>query len=150
MIYSIGCEYAIRAMTYLAENTKPGEYCLLRTITNEHDLPQHFVGKIFQSLVRAGLLYSAKGRGGGFALRRSAEEIRLYDIVQAIDGTERLTRCIIGLARCDDTQPCPQHDWWQPQRQQIERMLMETSLADLARNAVAKRGGAPARAKEGS
>src|SRR5438105_10861075 len=130
-------------MTYLAEHAKPGEYCLLRDIVADDGLPQHFVGKIFQSMVRAGLLYSAKGRGGGFALRRPAAEIRLFDIVQAIDGTERLRRCVVGLPRCDDEQACPQHDQWKPIRDQIERMLQETTLQDMAHSVAAKRGREP-------
>lgn len=139
MIYSIGCEYAIRAMTYLAEHHATGEFCLLRTITNEDSLPQHFVGKIFQSLVRAGLLYSAKGRGGGFALRRRPTEIRLIEIVNAIDGGERLSRCVVGLAQCDEHQACPQHDVWTPIRRQIDKYLQETTLAEMARCMEVKR-----------
>jgi Rrf2 family protein len=148
VIYSTGCEYAIRAMTYLAEHYKQGEYCLLRTIASDDDLPQHFVGKIFQSLVRAGLLYSAKGRGGGFTLRRPPGEITLFEIVQAIDGTERLTRCVVGLSRCDDQQPCPQHEHWKPIRERIETWLRETTLAEMARCTKVKRSGGAAPSEE--
>lgn len=139
MAFSIGCEYAIRAMTYLAEHHAPGDYCLLRTITNDHKLPQHFVGKIFQALVRAGLLYSAKGRGGGFALRRPPAEICLHEIVLAIDGAERMDRCVLGLDRCDDENPCPLHEQWKPLRGQIDAMLRHTTLAQLAKSAADSR-----------
>lgn len=152
MVFSIGCEYAIRAMTFLAEHHAPGDYCLLRTITNDHKLPQHFVGKIFQSLVRAGLLYSAKGRGGGFALRRPPGEIRLEEIVLAIDGPERMKRCVLGLDHCDDEQACPLHDQWKPVSGQIDQMLRGTTLAQLAEASAAKRrallGGGPIAAAE--
>ncbi len=144
MIYSMGCEYAIRAMTYLAEHAPEGQYCLLRDVTSDDTLPRHFVGKIFQSLVRNGMLNSAKGRGGGFALRQPPEEIRLLDIVQAVDGIEWLTRCVVGLAKCDDHQPCPQHDGWKLVRGHLERFLTETTLADMARCVASKR---PARSR---
>lgn len=131
MIYSVGCEYGIRALTKLAAEVPPGRFCLLRDILEGTDLPQHFVGKIFQTLVRAEILVSAKGRGGGFALRRPPEEISLRQIVEAIDGRRRIERCILGFADCNDDQACPQHDHWQTIRQQIEDLLDGTSLAGL-------------------
>jgi Rrf2 family protein len=126
-------------MTYLAERCKPREYCLLRTIAEEDNLPQHFVGKIFQSLVKAGLLYSAKGRGGGFALQRDPSEIRLIDIVAAIDGTDKLERCVVGFAECNSEQPCPLHDDWKPHRERLQTWMRKTTLADMAACAAAKR-----------
>lgn len=139
MLYSIACEYAIRGMTLLAEKGAPGRHMLLRDILANERLPQHFVGKIFQTLVRAGLLSSVKGRGGGFALRRPAGQITLYDIVQAVDGTERFDRCLIGRSTCDDWQSCPLHAQWKPIREAIDRMLHDTTLADMARKSNDKR-----------
>jgi Rrf2 family transcriptional regulator, iron-sulfur cluster assembly transcription factor len=132
MIYSVGCEYGIRALTNLASVAPAGKFCLLRDILEGTDLPQHFVGKIFQTLVRAEILVSAKGRGGGFALKRPPEEITLRSIVTAIDGSHRITRCILGFNECNDEQPCAQHDNWKEIRSQIELLLDTTTLANLA------------------
>ena len=131
MIYSVGCEYGIRALTKLAGEVPAGRFCLLRDILEGTDLPQHFVGKRFQTLVRAEILVSAKGSGGGFALRRPPEDIKLREIVEAIDGLHRINRCILGFAECNDDQPCPQHDNWEGIRKQIEELLDNTTLADL-------------------
>lgn len=138
MIYSVGCEYGIRALTKLAAEVPAGKFCLLRDILGGTDLPQHFVGKIFQALVRADILVSAKGRGGGFALRRPAEEITLRQIVEAIDGPHRISRCILGFAECDNEQACPQHDRWRAIRRQIEELLDTTTLASLSHSVTKK------------
>ena len=69
MIYSNACAYAIRAMARLAL-LRPEGYILLDELCDNSDLPRHFVAKIFQELVRRGLLISAKGRRGGFAQDR--------------------------------------------------------------------------------
>lgn len=130
MIYSNACAYAIRALTRLAA-LRPDGYALLDELCDESDLPRHFVAKIFQDLVRKGLLVSAKGRGGGFALARSPEKISLYDIVAAVDGTEQLEACVVGFAKCDDKQPCPQHEQWKPIRQQLRGYLQKTTLANM-------------------
>jgi len=132
MIYSVGCEYGVRALTKLAGDVPAGRFCLLRDILDGTDLPQHFVGKIFQTLVRAEILVSAKGRGGGFALKRPPTEITLRQIVEAIDGQHRINRCILGFSECNDDQPCAQHDHWKEIRRQIEQVLDTTTLADLS------------------
>jgi Rrf2 family protein len=131
MIYSNACAYAIRAMTRLAA-LRPDGYVLLDDLCEGSDLPRHFVAKIFQDLVRKGLLTSAKGRGGGFALARKANKISLYDIVEVIDGVEQFDACVVGMHRCDDLQPCPQHDHWKPLRSELKNYLMQTSLEEMA------------------
>lgn len=131
MIYSTTCSYAIRAMCRLTA-IRPDGYVRIQEICEGSDLPSHFVAKIFRELVRAELLISAKGRGGGFALARPAKQIRLYDIVEAIDGVRQYNQCVVGLAKCDDKQPCPQHDQFKPIRQRILNYLSQTRLDQMS------------------
>lgn len=131
MIYSNACAYAIRAMARLAL-VRPDGYVLLDELCEGSDLPRHFVAKIFQELVRKGLLTSAKGRGGGFALAKKPGKITLYDIVAVIDGVERLDQCVVGMEKCNDQQPCPQHDQWVSIRQTLANFLRETTLEKMA------------------
>lgn len=131
MIYSNACAYAIRAMSHLAM-IRPDGYVLLDELCQGTDLPRHFVAKIFQELVRHGLLTSAKGRGGGFALARKPDKITLHDIVKAIDGVEAIDQCLVGMARCDDKQPCPQHDEWAGIRCEIRDFLQNTTLTKMS------------------
>ncbi len=131
MLYSNACAYAIRALTRLAM-LRPNGYALLDELCDESNLPRHFVAKIFQDLVRKGLLVSAKGRGGGFALARRPHEITLYDIVAEVDGVNWMKNCVVGMARCDDTQPCPQHDQWKPIRENLRHYFQQTTLEQMA------------------
>lgn len=131
MIHSSACEYAIRAMTYVA-NFETGTRLLARDVSAHERIPGPFLGKIFQTLVRAGLLKSSKGPGGGFALARDPEEISLYDIYRAVDGDTYLDACAVGLARCSDEMPCPLHERWKPIRERIRNYLESTSLASMA------------------
>jgi Rrf2 family protein len=131
MIYSSACEYAIRGLAYLARQPL-GQLYLLNDIAASEGLPYHFMGKIFQNLVRAGLLRSVKGPGGGFGLAAPPEEISLYQIKEAIDGTTDLNRCAVGLDRCDDQTPCPMHDTFKPLRGLIREYLKSTTLVELA------------------
>ena len=132
MIYSSACAYAIRAMTRMAM-VRPDGYVLIDELCKGTDLPRHFVAKILQDLVRRKILISAKGRGGGFALAHSPHEITLFDIVQAVDGAEGFDECVVGMARCDDRQPCPQHDQWKGIRQQLRKFFEETTLEKMSK-----------------
>jgi len=137
MIYSNACAYAIRAMSRLAI-IRPDGYVLLDELCHGTDLPRHFVAKIFQELVRKGLLTSAKGRGGGFALSRKPNEITLLDIVREVDGVEQLDHCVVGMAQCDDRQPCPQHEQWKALRNLLKTYMRETTLEKMSEALLSK------------
>ena len=131
MMYSTTCSYAIRALARLAV-IRPDGYVRIQELCENTDLPSHFLAKIFRDLVAAGLLTSAKGRGGGFALASPPNQITLYDIVGHVDGVESLDACVVGMASCSDTQPCPQHDQWKPIRNELKKFLLSTTLDMMA------------------
>jgi len=138
VIYSRACEYAIRGLAHLAER-RHGDLVRLRDIARAEDIPQPFLAKVFQDLVWAGVLESARGRSGGYALARPAAQITLHEIREAIDGAADLTRCAVGLGECSDTMPCPLHDTFKPIRERIKQYLQRTTLADIARALTRKR-----------
>jgi Rrf2 family protein len=128
MLLSRTCEYAIQAVVYLAKNP---ERVLIRKMSKDLKIPHHFLGKIMQTLAKAGVLISQKGPKGGFALSKPPSKITMMDVVSAIDGTDSFNRCIIGLPKCDEKTPCPLHTRWAPLRQSISSMLSGKSLAAL-------------------
>src|SRR5690349_18569804 len=131
MIFSSSTEYAIRGLAELAARNAEGTV-MLDDLVAGTGLPRDFVAKIFQKLVRAGILRSAKGRGGGFALARAQHEVTLMDIVEAVEGPQSLDACVVGLERCNDSMPCAQHDLYKPIRQRLKDYLNTTTAADLA------------------
>ena len=147
MIFSNPSEYAIRALSELvlaaadpanANARKPG-YVMLDKLVENGSLPREFMAKIFRHLVEARVLDSAKGPGGGFALARPAAEISILDIVEAVDGSSRTSGCVVGLVRCDDNMPCPQHDLFKPLRHRLKTYLATTTLADTSASLKQKR-----------
>ncbi len=131
ILYSNTCEYAIRALTYLAQQPT-GELTMLSEITAAQELPRAFLGKILKDLVRTGMLRSARGPTGGYSLARDPAEISLLEIKEAIDGSGDLERCAVGLSPCSDDAPCPLHDAYKPLRTAIRTYLQDTTLAGLA------------------
>lgn len=138
MIFSSATEYAIRGLSELASRSQGGQSILLNDLVSGTDLPRDFVAKLFQKLVKGNILNSAKGRGGGFSLARPAHEITLMQIVEVMEGPQCFDRCVVGLEKCNDQMPCPQHDLYKPIRHRLKDYLATTTLADLASSLKAK------------
>jgi Rrf2 family iron-sulfur cluster assembly transcriptional regulator len=131
MIHSKPCEYAIRALSYLAR-FPPGQATQGKEIAKAEGLPAPVLGKVLQELVRKGLLESRRGPGGGFRLARRPQLITLRDVVAAVDGLDQFLECAVGLERCSDESPCPLHDTWKGLRTQVMKYLEAATLADMA------------------
>lgn len=130
IILSRSCEYDLQAVLYLA-STRRESPILQRTISNDLNIPNHFLGKVLQQLVRHGVVRSQKGKDGGFALERAPEEITLKDIVVIIDGKTGLDACLLGFPGCNDDHPCPVHADWMLSRASIIQILEQSTIADL-------------------
>jgi Rrf2 family protein len=132
LIYSRSSEHAIRALVHLAQAPQD-KYVMVKTIAEEEDIPSHFLAKILQELARKGLLRSSKGPTGGFSLRVEPRDIRLLDIVEALDGLASYQQCASGLSECSDEMPCSMHDNWVNLRSRIMDYLGRNTIADLAK-----------------
>ncbi|MDZ7771163.1 MAG: Rrf2 family transcriptional regulator [Balneolaceae bacterium] len=131
MLLSQACVYGMRAAIYLASRDDGG-YVSIGTISEKLEISAYFLTKILQDLTKSGLLESLKGPRGGVRLKMSAGEIRLIDVVEAVDGLGLVTDCILGLPGCGDRKPCPVHEEWAEVRSELRVMLEENTLAGLA------------------
>ncbi len=123
MIYSRSAEYAIRSFVYLAR-IPDGKFAMARQIAEEEKIPAHFLAKILQELTRKGLLRSSKGPSGGFSLRVPASQIKLLDLVEALDGhalAESLSQAPWIL------------DSWKDLHSRIMDYLESNTIADVAK-----------------
>jgi len=123
MIYSRSAEYAIRSFVYLAR-VPDGQFAMVRQIAEQERLPAHFLAKILQDLTRRGLLRSNKGPSGGFSLRVPASQIRLIDLVEAVDGP--------ALSESLDQTPWTL-DSWRDLHSRIMDYLEQHTIADVAK-----------------
>ncbi len=124
--------YAIRAFVNLA-HVQEGKYAGVKNIAKQEDIPTDYLAKILQQFARQGLLRSSKGPTGGFALRADPKEIRLLDIVEALDGLGPYQQCASGLAECNDDMPCSMHDSWVALRSRVMDYLGRNRISDLAK-----------------
>src|SRR5260370_19589330 len=133
MIYSRSAEYAIRSFVYLAR-IPDGKFAMARHIAEEEQIPAHFLAKILQELTRKGLLRSNKGPSGGFSLRVPASQIKLLDLVEALDGP--------ALAESLDEAPWTL-DSWRALHSRIMDYLERNTIADLVKALEIKKTASP-------
>lgn len=127
-MFSKTCEYAIRAMIFIAQKSKEGNRVGIKEIAKGIDSPEHFIAKILQDLSRKQLVQSNKGPNGGFFMDHHLMDCSLADIVKAIDGEELFVGCGLGLKRCSETHPCPIHHQFKLVRERIYAMLEQARL----------------------
>jgi Rrf2 family protein len=131
VIFSTTTEYAIRGLSEFAGRSPEG-LMMLDDLVAGTDMPNDFLRKVFQRLVKGGVLTSSRGRRGGFRLARPPQQITLMHILEAMEGPQRLDGCVLGLTACNDAMPCGQHDFYKPIRQKLKDYLNHTTLADMA------------------
>lgn len=138
MPFSQACKYCVRAVLYLAQHgsAKP---LMTRQIAQALDIPEPFLAKILQQLSKQGFLRSFKGRGGGFMLARPAREIRLLEVVRAVEGSQFGENCVLGLPECTPENPCPLHQEWSKIKEELLEMLRRHSAEDMQPETPARR-----------
>jgi len=130
-ILSKTCEYAIRAVLFIANRTQNGGRVGIKEVAIGIDSPEHFLAKILQDLGKKGIVKSVKGPNGGFYMDDATLLRPLVDVVEAIDGDRIFKGCGLGLALCSAVKPCPLHNEFVKIRERIYKMLANTSIKDF-------------------
>ncbi|MBK7888700.1 MAG: Rrf2 family transcriptional regulator [Bacteroidetes bacterium] len=131
-MFSKACEYAIRAVIFIADKSSQGERANLHEIANGINSPVAFTAKILQKLAKGEIIISTKGPRGGFEItNRKINKTSLAEIVITIDGRSVLTHCVLGLEKCTDSHPCPVHHKFLPIRNDLVAFLHQTLLKDV-------------------
>lgn len=130
-MFSKTCEYAIRALIYIAQQTQDGSRVGVKNIAKGIDSPEYFIAKILQDLSRKGFVQSAKGPTGGFFLTEENLETPLSKIVKEIDGDKLFTACALGLKECSEEKPCPLHYKFKFVKESYVQLMEESKICDL-------------------
>ncbi len=130
MICSRESEYALKGLIALAAEggARP---LMLSEIALREELPLSFLSKIFQKLLRQGLVVSHRGVERGYTLAREARAISLRSILEAIEGPDLFDRCVFSHRPCGGEHPCLVHSAWRDVRPQIQAKFETTTLQDV-------------------
>lgn len=128
-------KYGLKAMVHLA-HLRENEIAQVAQIAEANNIPKKFLDQIFVDLRRANLVYSKKGKAGGYALALPPERIFAGQIIRAIDGPIAPLACasVTAYRPCDDcdTNLCAVRKLMIEARNALAAVLDTTTLADMA------------------
>ena len=125
-------DYAVVMLTAAARRYA-GMPCSAAVIAAETGVPLPTAQKLVSRLAAAGLVESARGTGGGFRLARSASEISLAQIIEAVEGPIAMTTCVDDHRdNCALDHHCAVKPHWGVVNEAVRGALAGVSLARLA------------------
>ena len=130
MLITRATEYAIRAVLYMAKQPR-GEIVFKKDICKTQQITPAFLTKILQPLIKAGIVGSQRGVGGGFYLVKPPADVTLLDVVQAQEGPLYLNQCLVDGGGCERDIFCPVHGAWKEVRAELLETLGRHSFAHL-------------------
>jgi Rrf2 family protein len=131
ILLSSACQDVIRALVFLS---KKKEFIQVKRITDELNIPYHFLSKNMQIAVKAGLIKSKRGVDGGVKLAKKPFEIKIIDIIKAINGDKYFDMCILGIGSCDCENPCALHEEWSKRKDELIEIFEAISLGDILKD----------------
>lgn len=128
-MFSLTVEYAMRAVLALASG-EAGTPMTTKQIAVSMKVPQSYLSKVLQSLVRGGLVYSTRGLNGGFVLSRKPEELNMLDIMNAVSPIKRIESCPLDLDS-HSSLLCPLHRRIDEAMAHVQEAFASTTLAEI-------------------
>lgn len=133
--FSTRGEYGVRLMVELARHHGSGPISLA-DIADHEALPRPYLEQLVVSLREAGLVTSTRGAHGGYELTRQPDEIRMGEVLRALEGPIAPMVCAsedpTHAALCERTGFCTVNHLWLTVRKAISGALDSITLADLA------------------
>ena len=126
--------YAVMAMADLASNGKDGPISLTE-ISLRQNISLAYLEQIFSKLKSNKLVKSSRGAAGGYILEKPASEIRLSNIIYAVDEEVKTLNCKKNSKRgCNNkSTKCITHNLWDKLDQHINGFFEKVKLQDLTK-----------------
>ncbi len=140
--------YGTRLMLNLARHYGDShEAVILKNISEDERISIRYLEQIIIPLKINRLVKSIRGAGGGYTLARRPEEIKVGEILHALEGNCCLVECIEDESYCEFTETCPTHDIWENATSLLKDYFDSLSLKDVMAMAEKKDKKAKARGR---
>jgi len=130
MKISTKTRYGLRAIIELAESYK-GVPIKVEVIAKRQNISQKYLEHIMLQLKKAGFIESLPGAKGGFILAKNPEEIKIIDIIVALEGNLSLVVCVENEKICSLSKVCVAREIWKGLKNKIEEYLSSIKLSDI-------------------
>jgi Rrf2 family protein len=127
-LFSQTVEYALRAVVHLADRAPAAR--TTDQIAEATRVPKAYLSKVLQSLVRAGIVHSQRGIGGGISLVKEPAALSILEVVNAVEPIGRIRECPLGL-KTHGVRLCPLHRRLDNALAMVEDAFRKTTLAEV-------------------
>lgn len=124
-------DYGVRALIELALHYGEGPLQSAE-IAGRQRIPEPYLDHLLTTLRRAGFIRSVRGPQGGHELVREPEDVRLDEVMEALEGSLSPIACLEQTSKCSRSGGCAQRDVWEEVQSATREILHRTSIADLA------------------
>jgi Rrf2 family protein len=124
-------DYGVRALVELAHHYGQGPVQSAE-IAARQEVPETYLDQLLTTLRRAGFIRSVRGPQGGHALIRDPKEVRLSEVMTALEGSLAPIACVDDPDACTRTGGCVQREVWAQVRDATQKILESVSIGDLA------------------
>jgi Rrf2 family protein len=124
--------YGTRALVELARHYGEGPV-LLKDVARKQAISLQYLERLMAPLAAAGLIRSTRGVGGGVWLARAPGDVRLSQVVEAMEGPIKPVDCVQNPETCERSQLCASRDLWSEVQHAIFKVLDGITLAELLR-----------------
>jgi cysteine desulfurase len=121
--------YGVKAMVDLAIYYG-GEPVSIKAIAERQDISEYYLEQLFSQLRKSGLVNSVRGALGGYVLNKPPTEIRIYDIMDILEGSVEISECVEEKT-CVNIDCCATRLLWIKIKDSIDEVLKSTTLADI-------------------
>ncbi len=133
MLISTKGRYALRILIDMAEHQTAG-HITLQEIAQRQDVSEKYLESIVRELVKKGIVTGQRGKGGGYRLCRSPEQITAGEVLRIMEGSLAPVACLTeDAAPCNRAAQCRTLDFWKGLRDVIDNYTRSYTIADMMR-----------------
>lgn len=130
MKLSTRSRYGLRALIYIAKNQTERTPVSVRKISEAEEIPLRYLERIMRILSQKNFVRAEVGAEGGYYLNRPPEEIKILDVVEALEGRINLVSCLVS-PNCRRITYCPTRPLWLEMTKSLRETLSKYTLADF-------------------
>ncbi|PMQ02170.1 MAG: Rrf2 family transcriptional regulator [Dictyoglomus sp. NZ13-RE01] len=130
MKLSTRSRYGLRALIYLANNQDKSPISV-RTIAQNEEIPLRYLERIMRILAKRGFVKAEVGAEGGYRLAKLPEEIKILDVIEALEGRISLVLCLENNTKCKRAEICLSRPLWKEVNDALKNVLDKYTLRDF-------------------